>query len=217
MDFNEYNDEIKLIKAQNDTEFELYPLVAEIIAPTLKGLSKRYVFKRWKSDLGQIYYGISSFPDIAILDRDFDNENNKEINAENRAKLKGCVEAKAYNKRLYSLEMIQKEVNDENPSIEASQLIGEILWYKKVLYTNGKEWKFYSFADNKEYTRHIIDIVNYRIKQEKERSKKKNTYVWTNEKVIIEIVNEKITEEIITGDCLREWDEFKRKIKGLKW
>ena len=42
----EYQKEIKLIETQNNTEFELYPLAREIIQPTTKELSKRYVFNR---------------------------------------------------------------------------------------------------------------------------------------------------------------------------
>lgn len=66
MDRNEYVEEIKLIQEQNDVEFELYPMAVDIIKPTLKNLSKRYVFARRKTDRGQIYYGVSSFPDIIL-------------------------------------------------------------------------------------------------------------------------------------------------------
>ena len=63
-----YQKEIKLIQAQNNTEIELYPLATEIIQTATEGLSKRYVFGRKKSKKGNVYYGLSSFPDIAILD-----------------------------------------------------------------------------------------------------------------------------------------------------
>ena len=69
MEKQEYIEEVNLIKEQNDTEFEIYPMAVEIIRPTIKNLSKRYVFARRKTDKGQIYYGISSFPDVAILDK----------------------------------------------------------------------------------------------------------------------------------------------------
>lgn len=69
MEKQEYIEEVNLIKEQNDTEFEIYPMAVEIIQPTIKNLSKRYVFARRKTDKGQIYYGISSFPDVAILDK----------------------------------------------------------------------------------------------------------------------------------------------------
>lgn len=65
-----YQKEIELIKAQNNTEIELYLLATEIIQPMTGELSKRYVFNRKKSKKGNIYYGLSSFPDIAILDKE---------------------------------------------------------------------------------------------------------------------------------------------------
>ena len=41
----DYTEEIGLIENQNYVEAELYPIVADIIKPTLKdSLSKRYVF-----------------------------------------------------------------------------------------------------------------------------------------------------------------------------
>lgn len=41
-----YQKEIELIKAQNNTEIELYLLATEIIQPMTGELSKRYVFNR---------------------------------------------------------------------------------------------------------------------------------------------------------------------------
>ena len=68
----DYTEEIGLIENQNYVEAELYPIVADIIKPTLKdSLSKRYVFGRRKSNMGQIYYGLSNFPDIVILDKTY--------------------------------------------------------------------------------------------------------------------------------------------------
>ena len=104
MDRNEYVEEIKLIQEQNDVEFELYPMAVDIIKPTLKNLSKRYVFARRKTDRGQLYYGVSSFPDVAILDNEFKNTPNTCISKEEWLKLKGCVEVKALSSRLISKE-----------------------------------------------------------------------------------------------------------------
>ena len=36
----EYEEEVELIKEQNDTEFEIYPMAVEIIQSTIKSLSK---------------------------------------------------------------------------------------------------------------------------------------------------------------------------------
>ena len=79
----DYTEEIGLIKKQNYVEAELYPIVADIIKPTLKdSLSKRYVFGRQRSALGQIYYGLSNFPDIVILDKTYENKSRKSIKIE---------------------------------------------------------------------------------------------------------------------------------------
>lgn len=215
MDFHEYRDEINLIQAQNDTEFELYPLVAELIAPTLRGLSKRYVFARRISELGQIYFGISGFPDIAILDKDFNNQINKDITPENWHKLKGCVEVKAYGNKLYTLKQLKEEFDGGNPNTEAFQLIGEVLWYKKLLYTNGAEWKLFKFEDYKVREEFIIKIVKKRIANGKNKK-----YDWYRSDEILKMIRNNIKEikEIkITDDCQKNWNEFIEKIGALEW
>ncbi len=212
MNKTEYIDEIRLIQDQNNVEFEIYPLVSEIIAPTLEGLSKRYIFARRKSSLGQIYYGISTFPDIAILDRDFKNREHKEINFENWKKLKGCVEVKAYNRKLYSLEELKNFIKESEKSLvkEVAQLIGEILWYKKVLYTNGVQWKLFFLESYLEFNKEIIGIVQERIKRETPPDWWKNTE-------ILNIINNKIFEKNITDNCINNWDEFILNIKKIDW
>ena len=145
MEKQEYIEEVNLIKEQNDTEFEIYPMAVEIIQPTIKNLSKRYVFARRKTDKGQIYYGISSFPDVAILDKKFINISNKTISEEEWRQLKGCLEVKALETELITQDQVENVISkNKKPDIlkpEIGQLIGEILWYKKVLYTNGIEWR----------------------------------------------------------------------------
>lgn len=222
----EYNDEILLIKEQNDVELELYPLIGDIIAPTLHGLSKRYVFARKKSPLGQIYYGISSFPDIAILDNDFRNEKHKEINGDNWKKLRGCIEAKKFNSHLYELQELKDYIEEPVTKagvikvIDIGQLLGEILWYKKVLYTNGIEWKLFSTASYSEVDENtIINIVNKRIYLEADT--KDSNYIWykdeTNYEWLKEIMN-KIKEQTITKNCLDNWEEFISNMHNiLKW
>ena len=69
----------------------------------------RIVAERRKSELGQIFYGISSVPDIAILDRDFVNNQHYKITGKNRDKLKGCIEVKNLGEKLYTLRRAKKE------------------------------------------------------------------------------------------------------------
>ena len=159
MDFYKYIDEINLIKNQNNTERDLYYLVKQTLEPYCRGLSLRIVAERRKSELGQIFYGISSVPDIAILDRDFVNKQHYKITGKNRDKLKGCIEVKNLGEKLYTLKELQEEFENENVGTAAGQLAGEILWYKKLLYTNGKEWRLFTFYNSGEYDDEIIGIV----------------------------------------------------------
>ncbi len=217
MDFYKYIDEIDLIENQNNTERDLYYLVKQTLEPYCCGLSLRIVAERRKSRLGQIFYGISSVPDIAILDRDFNNEKNKVINKENRDKLKGCIEVKNLGEKLYTLDELKEKINNKNVGTAAGQLIGEILWYKKLLYTNGKEWRLFTFNNSGKYDNEIIGIVEKRKKQE-ERNEEFN---WIEdpgiEQTVIDIfiLNEKIKETLITENCTNNWDEFIAEIKKI--
>lgn len=216
MNKREYQDEINLITKQNNVEVELYPLVAEIISSTLTGLSKRYVFARRRSALGRIYYGISSFPDIAIVDRAFNNQCNEQITEDNWNKLRGCVEVKSYNSELYHLEELKqysqgKQELSEEKLREVGQLIGEILWYKKVLYTNGVEWILFEFNDpNGEYTGNILSLA-----QKQVRGEVIGDY-WWREPVILSAFS-KITEKIISKNCINDWGKFIANIEEINW
>ncbi len=216
MDFYKYIDEINLIENQNNTERDLYYLVKQTLEPYCRGLSLRIVAERRKSELGQIFYGISSVPDIAILDRDFNNEKNKVINKENRDKLKGCIEVKNLGEKLYTLKELKKKFNNGNVETDEGQLAGEILWYKRLLYTNGKEWRLFTFNNSGEYDDEIIGIVTKRIKKEK-----KGKFNWTEDSDIMQalidifILNENIKDTLITEDCTKNWDEFIAEIKKI--
>lgn len=215
MDFYKYIDEIDLIENQNNTERDLYYLVKQTLEPYCCGLSLRIVAERRKSKLGQIFYGISSVPDIAILDKDFDNEKNQVINKENRKKLKGCIEVKNLGEKLYKLEELQEEFENKNVGTAAGQLAGEILWYKKLLYTNGTEWKLFTFNESEKYDDIIIRIVTKRI----EKEERNEEYNWAKdpdiEQTVIDILDKKIEEKRITKDCTENWDEFIAEIKKI--
>lgn len=215
MDFYKYIDEINLIKNQNNTERDLYYLVKQTLEPYCRGLSLRIVAERIKSELGQIIYGISSVPDIAILDRDFVNNQHYKITGKNRDKLKGCIEVKNLGEKLYTLTELQEEFENKNVGTAAGQLIGEILWYKKLLYTNGKEWRLFTFYNSGEYDDEIIGIAESRIMAEG----KKKDFDWTKDtdikKTAKKILNENIEEKLITKDCTKNWDEFIAEIKKI--
>lgn len=215
MDFYKYKDEINLIENQNNTERDLYYLVKQTLEPYCGGLSLRIVAERRKSRLGQIFYGISSVPDIAILDRDFVNKQHYKITGKNRDKLKGCIEVKNLGEKLYTLEELKEKLKNKNVGTAAGQLIGEILWYKKLLYTNGTEWRLFTFNNSGEYDDKIIGIAESRIMAEG----KKKDFDWTEDagikKTARKILNKNIEETLITEDCTKNWDEFIAEIKKI--
>ena len=224
-----YQKEIELIKQQNNTEFELYPLAVEIIQPTTEKLSKRYVFDRIRSNKGNIYYGLSNFPDIAILDNDFtDEERKNEITEEDWKGLIGCLEIKALDNKLFTVKDIQDCLSCKELTRSQGQLIGDILWYKNVLYTNGKEWIYLYVSEySQELKEVILQLVNDRIDYEKEEAKKKQKngtyqrkeYNWwgnfiNNKKVCIKDI---IEGRCITENCMENWDDFIKKINEISW
>ena len=213
-----YQKEIKLIQAQNNTEIELYPLATEIIQTATEGLSKRYVFGRKKSKKGNVYYGLSSFPDIAILDKDFEDTDRDEIKEDDWNGLIGSLEIKALGNKLFNIDEIREcLLNKKKVTQDEGQLIGEILWYKKVLYTNGIEWEyFYVDKYSKELKESILKIVNNRIAFEKAEAEKQR-YDWWSEFKKIYDKNIIVCNDCITKNCMNDWDDFIDKINKINW
>ncbi|WP_100104791.1 hypothetical protein [Streptococcus pseudopneumoniae] len=209
----DYIEEIGLIEKQNYVEAELYPIIADIIKPTLKdSLSKRYVFGRRKSNMGQIYYGLSNFPDIVILDKTYENKSRKSIKIKEWKKLRGCVEVKNLNHRLITEEEIKSTLSNsfEHLTREMGQLIGDILWYKKVIYTNGIQWRFLSLDDKEEIDNTIVEVVNKRIETEEAG----NSFDWWKN---IKDLSFNYTDICLSKDCRREWNEFVKRVKEIEW
>lgn len=127
--------------------------------------------------------GFGSFPDLAIFDESFpdlSDENSQEENiASNLQKIYGCVEAKCNKKNPEQIEVkIVAENKSEQPKKEnyfiernntkiylhyadtgsatvEGQLLGELLWYGKVLYTNGVIWEYYKLFEGTETINNI--------------------------------------------------------------
>jgi len=223
-----YQKEIKLIQAQNNTEIELYPLATEIIQTATEGLSKRYVFGRKKSKKGNVYYGLSSFPDIAILDKDFKDTDRDEIKEDDWNGLIGSLEIKALGNKLFNIDEIRECLLNKEKKVnqDEGQLIGEILWYKKVLYTNGIEWEyFYVDKYSKELKESILKIVNNRIafekveaeKQQSNKTYQKIRYDWWSEFKKIYDKNIIVCNDCITKNCMNDWDDFIDRINKINW
>ncbi|XXM70738.1 hypothetical protein ACQ0QQ_13555 [Lysinibacillus sphaericus] len=121
-DFNVYKDEIELIRAQNLVECDLYSIVACIIRERKQcnHISLRDVSVRRKTDFSKQYRGESGFPDFVIRTREKSND----------ADILGAVEVK----------YLDEDLDSE---IHLAQLIGHLDFYKRVLYTNGLNWRYY--------------------------------------------------------------------------
>ena len=123
--FDDFKEEIELAFIQNAcVEIELYSIIASVIRESnnKQKLSIRDVSSRRKSKISEKFYGSSGFPDFVVLER-------KKVQD---ASIYGCIEAKMPTTALSD--------NDE-------QLLGHIKSFKKVIYTNGLNWKF--FDDDK--------------------------------------------------------------------
>ncbi len=167
----EYTDELKLIERQNNYEFDLYFVIADLIKerPNIikDRLSVRAVFNRIRSELGQVFYGLSNFPDFAILDSDFSNQDNAGPQIKNINQIYGCIEIKALGTPLLDMNsIVGKTAGQEKLGDHEGQLLGDVLWYRKVLYTNGCQWKYYEWDPKKEEFDYIKATVEERIKEE---------------------------------------------------
>ena len=136
--------------------------------------------------------GFGSFPDLAIFDESFPEKENIDSNLQKiygcveakciSQELIECLD-------LNTIEIICKEnkknkKNNENEEIswinyyvkknktllngsggrakDAGQLLGELLWYGKVLYTNGLIWKYYKLSELEELEKNQETINDIR-------------------------------------------------------
>lgn len=223
MNLQEYKNQIKLMKKQNDTEHDIYPIIWNLIQEgnNVHGkLSLRSVNERRRSPKGQVFYGLSGIPDFAILDLEFDNNQNKDGSVKNIRQIYGCIEIKK-EKHLLSIKGIKEKINtNRNLSKEERQLLGEILWYKKVLYTNGNIWKYYEWESENIQFHQIIDMVEKRI--DYEVTEKNRDFIWYGkgkEKLDIDEIEfyEKEFFSLSDNTTEEEWEQFKEKIHKIQW
>lgn len=131
---------------------------------------------------------------------------------------------KGVDSSLLSLQDIMGKLLVEKDSLnsEEEQILGEVLWYKKVLYTNGVRWKYIEWQDTKDEQDFIKELVEARIKHEsrplKESDPPLEKFNWCNH---IDICNLKIKEEDLLIDLYHstenDWIEFVDKLHHMKW
>ncbi|MBF0724718.1 hypothetical protein [Enterococcus gallinarum] len=226
--FEYYMRELNLIKRQNWIENDLYHLVAEMIkaGKNMSRLSLRDVSLRSRSPKGQIFYGLSSFPDFVILDERFDNSDNlagESVNIANKNLIYGCVEVKNVDEKLLDLESIdlisefekaKKPGNELNQDL--GQLLGQILWFKKVLYTNGNIWKFYK-RTSQETDNFLTDKCIEKLFEDRMKNEAPD-YKWYAGLNDDNLKIEKVFEFVLESDIKKEvWEEFLNSLYSINW
>lgn len=131
MKWDRYKREIQLILKQNNVEHELYSLIAEIFRSknsfsdkSLRDVSHN---RRTKNGKEKFFWGIKGFPDFVVLDTQYPHKRG----SKSQVGPLGAIEVKYVNYPLFA------KIEDRR------QLIGHILWFGKVIYTNGIDWYFY--------------------------------------------------------------------------
>lgn len=142
MKWKKYKAEVELIEKQNDVEHDLYNIIANVIRDrnvfndvSMRDIGNR---RRSKGKKEKVLWGLKGFPDFVFLDMEYQPV----ANNVDRQYLYGVIEAKFVDKPLYT------SIDDKR------QLWGHLLWFKKVIYTNGIEWRFYSIEE--EYVQKVL-------------------------------------------------------------
>ena len=114
---------------------------------------------------------------------------------------------------------------------DVKQLIGELLWYGKVLYTNGIIWKYLEITEcRSQKNRNIRNILDVR-KELKECVGKGSKEIWykeiANSDLTIKISSktigdltkafEKKDEKKLNEDDEKEWSELKSNLASIRW
>ena len=136
----DYFKELDLMDKQYGQEEELYPLVNMILRANcnLDGLSLRDVHNHNSTKMKHsLLYGYAGFSDLVILGRDYcPDEDYHNIN-KHVEKMYGCVEIKT---SVADIENLNEGYNKRY--INGSQVIGQLAWYGKTIYTNGYMWRY---------------------------------------------------------------------------
>lgn len=235
MDQLEYKRELELTEKQNFTEFDMYHYILQVIKcySNVKKYSLRMVACRRKSYKGDIFYGISAFPDIVILDDEFNNADNVNDGLGNLNKMYGCVEVKNINENLLSITKIISDIQnrkyenycDEKNELEEKirkklekeilnlgEILGEVLWYRNVIYTNGYQWKYLKIElenmNEKEYDKYIKKFA---------KSTTKDT-CWFNSIDFEKIkIHEKVLLENVKDASESDWKKFIEALREIEW
>lgn len=201
MKYENYIEKLEMIEKQYNFEEALTPIVYQVID------NKNYsIIVVQNARKKKAFYGISSNPDLVILSKNFTYSDDQ------LEKIYGCIELKNIGSTLITginelLTKIKKygNRNKTNQEIVAGtnlscsnkdlgQLLGEVLWYRKVLYTNGHSWRFLylEFSDNYSEEKYFKDIIEFVENENKIDEKMKSDIKYEiNEKVKNDLITEK--------------------------
>lgn len=135
----------------------------------------------------------------------------------------GCVEVKNVDEKLLDLESIdlisefekaKKPGNELNQDL--GQLLGQILWFKKVLYTNGNIWKFYK-RTSQETDNFLTDKCIEKLFEDRMKNEAPD-YKWYVGLDDDNLKIEKVFEFVLESDIKKEvWEEFLNSLYSINW
>ena len=184
MNICDYKREMDKVIKQAPLEVGIQTLVYNLLNDIIinKNLSLLIVSTATQTDN---FKGLGGVPDLVVASKNYDYYDD-EVKKGNNKGLYGCVEVKA-------------TYNDLNSKLEYfKQISGDILTYKKVLYTNGIVWRYYELNES---TFNIKEINNA-ICEFNKATKKEIPQINSDEAVV----------NVLSGE-IKKLEEEKKKLK----
>lgn len=180
----------------------------------------------------ELLMGYAAFPDMAILDKNFLGD--KQYNLEEELKkLYCCVEAKKTKEVLLDIEGVihiqankKAKIGMSDISVDLCQmngkataygeLIGELLWYGRIIYTNGKEWRFLEIKDF-DSSNTGETLAQCRKDLYKDCVKNKNAHVWCEkfEEREFEVIKTPLINIEDPEKTESDWEDFKATLRYI--
>lgn len=206
MEFENYKNELELIDNLNPYEEEMYLVLGYVIRACIS--EEKLILRNVSADRQSVklntynFMGESRFPDFVILSEAYNPfvGANRENPAESG--IYGTVEIKLIGENL-----------DKDNYIEHLREYTE--YFKKVIYTNGLEWRFYGWDENGNAA-----AVTYEENRENgERNPEWAKRIILGKERAGKVVDEKTGKEkyIIDWEDVSAWEELLKYLKSLKW
>ncbi len=204
MSLKDYFKELDLMDKQYGQEEELYPLVNMILRANCnfekEGLSLRDVHQsKGGKKRKRLLNGYKHRPDLVILDEIYEPDNDKELDMQ--SKMYAAIEVKTNNsKHKYTAFLDGNDTED----VGDNQVLGQLSWYGKVIYTNGLCWQYLKLNGKPKKAK--LDEKGRVIDDSKNES------ITFNVKTICELNRTK-------SDSFNEkqWEKLKKNLSSIKW